>query len=104
MQSLIDIISGIIYEYPHSLGDRKLLSSILNDYIPGLESTRNILLLLYFDLNIHKEMKNTGAIDDFFITRIARKLENQYRIDFESAKSGVLLWVDCLKNVKLPEV
>lgn len=96
-------LKDIITEYPNILLDRQKLRSLLNDFFPNQKNTINVLLLLYFELKIHQEILEAGKTDIYFISRIASKLHRDYSIELEAAKRGVITWVNCLKERKIPE-
>lgn len=101
---LIEEISHVLKTKPNAFHDRRLMESILSDLLPAQRDKVQILLTLYFDLSIHKEIQDTSRTDIYFVNRIAAKLNRDYGTELEKAKDGVNCWIGSLRSIKIPKV
>lgn len=85
----------IIKKYPQCLNNKKMLKSLLLDFIhdKGLINT----LLFAFDEGIVLEIKN-GTIDEITKHRFVKKLENDYGMSQDKANTAIDEWVIALKK------
>lgn len=100
----INNLSKLIDENPEILLDRQRLVGILNDLFPEQIGLVNILKILYFENDIHREIISAAKTDVYFISRIARKVNNNYKINLAEATKGVEFWVGCLQGKAIPVI
>ncbi|MBM3436286.1 MAG: hypothetical protein FJY07_08750, partial [Bacteroidetes bacterium] len=101
MTSIATQLIHYIKRTPEILGNRDRFKSLLNDLFPNRRDFINILTILYFDIQIAEEFRRINKTDIYFISRISKKIVNEFHIDKLYAEEAVRVWIDCLTNINI---
>ncbi len=86
--------TALLRDYPDSLADRRRLSGLLKDLMPGKILQTNLLLNLY-DVDIHKEIEKASIIDNAFRYRFIKRLCDEYGVSQRNSEWAVGMWDVC---------
>lgn len=89
-----DSFSGLLWQYPDAVEDKKKFTGLVKDMFPENRMQVNLLKTVY-DMGIAEEMKKAVEISNPFAFRFVKRLMNEYGVSRANADWAVSVWCVC---------
>lgn len=84
---------SILFNYPDVIDEKRKFIGMMKDLLYDYPKQMNLMITLY-QMDIHKELRNIADINDIFIHRYVKRLENEMGISKENAIWATKMWCD----------